>query len=172
MDAGGKFIAVDVETTGYSALRGGRVIEVGAVVVENGRCTDEFHSLVDAKAPIATGAYRVHGISLTMLTGQPQPAEVWSHFREFIGNNPLVAHNSPFDSSFVVHELGRLGHHLPNAWHCTVRLARKRLPHLHNHKLETVARHLFPDLPLDLRLHRAIDDARLAARIWVELTKG
>jgi len=169
MDVGRRCIAVDVETTGFSASRGGRVIEVAAVVIENGRCGDEFHTLVDASSPIAAGAYRVHGISQTMLSGQPQPDEVWTRFRQFVADSPLIAHNSSFDSSFIIHELGRLGYHLPNPWHCTVKLGRKRLPQLHNHKLETIARHLFPDLPPDLRLHRAIDDARLTARIWVAL---
>lgn len=171
MDTGGRCIAVDVETTGFSPNRGGRVIEVGAVVIENGVCKDEFHTLIDAGAPIASGAFRVHGISHVMLRGQPQPSEVWCRFQLFIGDSPLIAHNSSFDSSFVGHELGLLGYRLPNRWHCTVKLARKHLPHLPNHKLETVSRHLFPDLPSDLRLHRSIDDARLAARIWLALSR-
>ena len=48
-------------------------------------------------------------------------------------------------------------------------LARQRLPHLPNHRLETVARHLLGELPEECRLHRALDDARLAARVWLAL---
>lgn len=167
-----RVIAVDVETTGMSVARGGRVIEIGAVAIENGSLTSEFHSLIDAKAPILAGAYRVHGISGKMLEGSPEPAHAWARFRDFVADSPLLAHNSAFDGAFVQHELGRLEHLLPNHWYCTLKLARKRLPHLPNHKLETVARHLLPDLPPDLRLHRALDDARLTARIWVALAKG
>jgi DNA polymerase-3 subunit epsilon len=35
--------------------------------------------------------------------------------------------------------------------------------------LETVYQHLFGGLPEDLQRHRAFDDARMAARVWVEL---
>jgi DNA polymerase-3 subunit epsilon len=164
-----RFIAVDVETSGYSSHRGGRVIEVGAVAVENGIVVAEFETLIDSGAQIHYGAFQVHGISEEMLYGQPLPEEVWRGFREFIGTSPLIAHNAPFDSAFIRHELARLTISLPNQWHCTVRLARHKLPQLHNHKLDTVYRHLFGALPPAVKRHRALDDARLAARIWLEL---
>ena len=136
-----RIVVVDVETTGLSAQRGGRVIEWGPwpwriVIVA------EFATLIDTGAAISYGAYRVHGISEEMLSGQPEPAEVWPRFWEFVGNAHLVAHNAPFDSTFVRHECGRVGMELVNPWHCTVRLARKRLPHLPNHKLDTVYCHV------------------------------
>ncbi|MCM0080139.1 3'-5' exonuclease [Geomonas sp. Red32] len=170
MEKGGRFVVVDVETTGFSARQGARVIEVGAVAVENGQLTEEFTTLIDARAPIAAGALRTHGISQAMLRGKPGPSDVWPGFRDFVGNASLVAHNSPFDSSFILNELSRLGHRLPNRWYCTVELSRRKLPHLPNHKLETVARHLLPGLPADLTFHRALDDARLTARVWLALT--
>ena len=162
-------IAVDVETSGLSALRGGRVIEVGAVVVERNEIFDELGILIDTGAPIQNGAYRVHGISEKMLFGQPSPEDAWARFREFVGNAPLVAHNASFDRSFISYELALLGILLPNRWHCTMRLARQKLPQLVNHKLEAVYRHLFGSLPSQIQRHRALDDARLAARIWLEL---
>lgn len=163
-------VIVDVETTGLSVQRGGRVIEVGAVAVENGIVVAELDTLIDSGSVISYGAYRVHGISEAMLCGKPQPDAVWSRFREFIGNSPLVAHNAPFDSAFIRHELALLGHALPNPWHCTVRLARRHLPQLPNHKLDTVYRYMFGELPATLQRHRALDDARMAARIWLELS--
>ena len=169
MNQDSRCVVVDVETTGLSPGRGGRVIEIGAVAVENGEIAAEFSTLINANSPIAPGAYRVHGISRAMLRGKPAPDDVWPSFLRFIADSPLIAHNSPFDSSFIRHELALLGQHLPNPWHCTVRLARRRLPFLSNHRLETVARHLIPDLPADLRLHRALDDARLTAKVWLAL---
>jgi DNA polymerase-3 subunit epsilon len=167
-----RLIVVDVETTGLGVQRGGRVIEIGAVAIEAGRIVAEFGSLIDAGAEISYFAFRVHGISEEMLTGQPLPGEVWCSFREFVGEAELIAHNSPFDSAFVRHELALLGQGITNHWHCTVRLARKRLPHLHNHKLDTVYRHLFGEIPDSMQRHRALDDARLTARIWLELMKN
>ena len=162
-------VVVDVETTGLSVQQGGRVIEIGAVVIEAGQIVAELGTLIDAGAEISPGAYRVHGISESMLYGQPEPEEVWSSFLEFVGNAELIAHNSPFDSAFVRHELALLGLGLTNPWHCTVRLARKRLPQLYNHKLDTVYRYLCGEIPGSMQRHRALDDARLTARIWLEL---
>lgn len=115
---------------------GGRVIEIGAVAIEDGRIVDELSTLIRTNAPISYGAFRVHGISPEMLRGKPTPMEVWPTFLEFIGNAPLIAHNAPFDMSFVRHELALLG-----------------------------------DIPADCRLHRALDDARLAARVWMAMGK-
>lgn len=164
-----RVVIVDVETTGLATANGGRVIEFGAVAVEDGVIVAELGTLIGVNAPIHYGAQRVHGISSAMLRGKPIPSEVWPQFAAFVGSAPLVAHNSSFDSAFIRHEFALLNLHLPNPWHCTVRLARKRLPHLPNHKLETVARHLLGDIPTDCRLHRALDDARITARVWLAL---
>ncbi len=165
-------VVVDVETSGMSAGKGGRVIEVGAVVLEGGMIVAEFDSLINSGAPIHYGAYRVHGISEEMLRGQPTPEDAWERFRKFIGNAQLVAHNAPFDSSFIRHEFSLLNISLPNAWDCTLRLSRHKLPQAPNHRLETVYRYLFGIIPASVKRHRALDDARLAARIWVKLMEN
>lgn len=167
-----RIVIVDVETTGHSVQRGGRVIEIGAVAVDNGAVCEEYDTLIDTGALISYGAYLVHGISEEMLAGKPSPEDVWGRFHEFVGDSPLVAHNSPFDSTFIRNELSRLHITLSNPWHCTVRLARKKLPKLPNHKLDTVYRHLFGALPSGAQRHRALDDARMAAAIWVKLGGG
>lgn len=164
-----RIVVVDTETTGLSVRNKGRVIEIGAVAIENGQIVAELATLINTNTAISYGAYRVHGISEQMLAGKPTPHEVWPWFLEFVGTSPLVAHNASFDSAFVQHELRLLGLSLAKPWHCTVRLARRKLPRLVNHKLETVYKHLFGGLPEDVRQHRALDDARMAARIWMEL---
>ena len=162
-------VVVDVETTGISIHRGGRVIEVGAVALENGIVVDEFESLVSTGAVISYGAYRIHGISEEMLQGKPAPTNVWGDFTKFVGDAALVAHNAPFDRTFILHELELIYINLTNQWHCTVRMARQKLKQLPNHKLDTVYRYLFGDVPSTIHRHRALDDARMAARIWAEL---
>ena len=166
---GSRVVVVDVETTGLSALRGGRVIELGAVVLEDGEVVAELGSLIDTGAAISYGAYRVHGISEDMLLGQPEPSEVWQAFYKLVGSSHLIAHNAPFDSAFVRSELSRLGLGLANPWHCTVRLARSKLPQLQNHRLDTVYCHLFGAIPQGSARHRALDDARLAAQVFTAL---
>ncbi len=162
-------IVIDLETTGFLPQRGDRVIEIGAVVVERGELVDEFQTLIQVPRSIPRQAFRVHGITDQMLAGQPLPEEVFPALLDFIGGNVLVAHNARFDLPFLRHEFGRLGLGFPNRHVCTLELARRRLPRLPDHRLATVARHLLGDLPDDLRLHRALDDARLTARVWLAM---
>lgn len=164
-----RIIVLDTETTGLSVINGGRVIEIGAVALENGEVVAEFETLVNTGTPVTHSAYRVHRISRAMLADKPKPQEVWPIFRQFVGDLPLVSHNAWFDKAFILNELALTGIAMTNNWHCTVRLARSKLPHLPNHCLETVYRCLFGELPKGIKRHRAIDDARMAARIWVEL---
>ena len=164
-----RVIVVDTETTGLSVKNGGRVIEIGAVAVENGQIVAELATLINSGGAISYGAFRVHGISEQMLADKPTPEEIWPWFVEFVGNSPLVAHNASFDRAFVHHELRLIRMELHNSWHCTVSLARKKLPRLPNHRLETVYKHLFGELAEDIQRHRALDDAKMAARVWMEL---
>ncbi len=167
---GRRCVAVDVETTGLSASRGGRIIEVGAVAVEGRRMADEFHSLVNIRTRIPLPAQMIHGITNEMLVGTPKPEEVFPRFRAFIGDGVLVAHNARFDISFLRHEFSRLGMGLINQYHCTLELSRRRFPKLRDHKLETVYRHLFRG-QTGSQEHRALTDARMVARVWLEMMK-
>jgi DNA polymerase III subunit epsilon len=165
----GEVVAFDVETTGLSPHRGHRVIEIGAVRVVNGAFGEEFHSLIDCGGSISMSAQRIHGITPAMLHGQPQPAAVFAAFRVFIGQAPLAAHNAPFDMSFLQHEFGRLGWSLPNRSLCTLEASRRRFRTLTDYRLETIARRLLGPLPMGGRRHRALEDARLVARVWVAM---
>jgi len=164
-----RFIAVDVETTGLSTSRGDRIIEIGAVVLEGDRIGEEFHALISVKERIHWAAQQVHGITSDMLIGKPMAEEVMPEFRKFIASSRLVAHNARFDMGFISDEFLRLGMGLTNPYHCTLELSRSLYPKLRNHKLETVYRHLFGRIPGEAKRHRALDDARLVARIWMEM---
>lgn len=159
-------IFFDVETSGLSPACGARVIEIGAVAVQDGQLAAEFSTLIGVDCDIHWAAQRVHGISRTMLRGQPQPAEVWPAFLDFVEDAPLLAHNARFDASFLRHELGLLGLGLGNPIHCTLEASRRHFPRLASHRLETVARHVLGAVPDDCRLHRALGDARLLAQVW------
>lgn len=167
-----KYIVVDVETTGMSTARGDRVIEIGAVAIERGHMCEEFTTLIRIEQPIHWAAQQVHGISADMLRDQPLPAEVWPQFAQFISGAVLIAHNASFDTGFIRHELSRCGLSLPNRSICTVQRSRRYLPKLANHRLETVARHLLGEIPTGTRMHRALDDARLTAQVWLALMKN
>jgi DNA polymerase-3 subunit epsilon len=161
-----RFVVLDVETTGLSPQVGHRIIEIGAVCLENGIETCAFHSLINCGCKIPPAAQRVHGICEAMLCNQPPPTSVYPEFHRFIKGAVLIAHNARFDISFLRNEFDRQQLPLINDSRCTLELSRRCLPGLPNYRLQTVARHLLGILPLQGRLHRALVDARLAARVW------
>jgi DNA polymerase-3 subunit epsilon len=164
-----RHVVVDVETTGLSPRQGHRVIEIGAVAIEEGAVVGEFTSLIDAGVPVPYAVQAIHGITDEMLAGQPTPEQVLLLFDKFIRESVLVAHNAAFDVRFLRHEFARLGLGLPHPHVCTLELSRRRLPRLSDHTLETVYLYLFPDAGLHRQNHRALDDARMTAKIWLKM---
>lgn len=166
-----RFVVIDLETTGLLPAQGHRVIEIGAVAVQDGSAFEEFHSLVGVKKRITPSAQQIHGITNEMLEGEPKPENVFPQLKAFMADDILVAHNAQFDIGFLRHEFGRLGFALLNRYLCTLEMSRRRFPRLRDHKLQTVYRHLFSVVPSGLQQHRALDDARMVARVWMEMMK-
>ena len=167
-----RHVVIDLETTGLSPRQGHRVIEIGAVAIENGTMVEEFTTLIDAGIPVPLVVQAIHGITSEMLEGQPKPEEVLPLFRAFIADSVLVAHNAAFDVRFLRHEFARLKMGLPNRHVCTLEMSRLRFPHLSDKTLETVYLHLFPEAGLHRQNHRALDDARMTAKIWLKMEGG
>ncbi|MCJ7615740.1 MAG: 3'-5' exonuclease [Desulfobacterales bacterium] len=170
-DSTNRYVALDVETTGLSAKSGDRVIEIGAVAIKDRCIVAEFSSLIDVDKMIPWQVQQVHGITNEMLEGEPKPDEVLPEFYEFIAGSILVAHNASFDIGFLKHEFALLGMSLNNQSLCTLKMSRKQYPQLPNHKLETVSRYLLGESCKQMHMHRALDDAKLAAMIWLEMGK-
>ena len=167
-----RYIVFDVETTGLRLWRNDRIIEIGAVAVAGEDMAEEFHTLIDADKPITRAAQKIHGITREMLAGQPKAREALIAFQRFIGNSTLVAHNTDFDIGFLGFEYSRIGQGLRNRHICTLKLSRKLYPGLSDYRLETVAKHIL-GIEIDKnRRHRALDDARLTARIWIKMRKN
>ena len=166
-----RYVVFDVETTGLRLWRNDRVIEIGAVAVIDGDMVEEFHTLIDADKPITKAAQKIHGITREMVAGQPKAKDALTAFQRFIGNSTLVAHNADFDIGFLGYEYSRIGQGLRNRHICTLKLNRKLYPGLPDYRLETLAKHIL-GIEIDKgRHHRALDDARLTARIWLEMRK-
>ena len=166
-----RHVALDIDTTGLSPLRGHRVIEIGAVAIEGEYPAEKFCSLIkiDRKIPLQT--QRIHGITNEMLEGQPEADEVLPQFYDFLGDGIIVAHNARFDMEFLRHEFSRLSLKLKNKSVCTLKMSRKLYPGLSNHRLDTVYEYLFGKIETGIQRHRALDDAKMAARIWLEMVK-
>ncbi len=160
-----EFVVFDLETTGAKTPPC-RITEIGAYRVKGGKIVAEFQTLVNPETFIPTFITQLTGISNQMVRNAPKFREIAHEFLDFIGDAVLVAHNAPFDLRFLNHEIGRIyrAYSVANAHLCTVQLARKLLPHIENHKLNTVAAYYSVSL---VNHHRAGDDAHATAHIFV-----
>jgi DNA polymerase III epsilon subunit family exonuclease len=165
-----QWIAFDVETTGLMAETD-RIVEIGAVRFDaSGREIGRFECLVHPERPMSPAAQAIHGISDADLAGAAPARVVLPEFLAFLGDpaqGALLAHNAAFDAGFLGHELARAG--LPRPGHSvidTLALALRRIPHLNNHRLDTLAR-LF-NLGVEGQ-HRALADCLRVKGLWLAL---
>src|SRR6201988_1694093 len=161
------FVVVDVEATGAKTPPN-RLIELGAYRIRGGRIVDKFLSLVNPEIPIPRFVASLTGISNDMVRNAPVFASVAPQWLDFLSDSVLVGHNEPFNSSFLNHEISRVypGHRMVNPHLCTVKLSRRALPELMNHRLDTIANHF--SIPIASR-HRSGCDALATAEIFILL---
>ncbi|PSQ96938.1 MAG: DEDD exnuclease domain-containing protein [Bacteroidetes bacterium SW_9_63_38] len=160
------FVVTDTETTGTKAEEN-RVIEVGAVKVEDGEIVDRFQQLVNPQRSIPGRITQLTGITTGMVFDAPTIDEVLPGYLDVLGDGILTAHNLSFDKGFLDAELARMGKDpLPNETLCTVRLARRLLPGLDSKGLSRLVQ--FYDISVDGR-HRALGDAEATGHVLARL---
>src|SRR6187402_689083 len=99
-------IVLDTETTGLSPATGDRVVEIGCVELINHIPTGRhFHKYINPERAMTEDAFRVHGLSDEFLRDKPRFAEIADEMLAFFGDATLIAHNAPFDMSFLSFEL-------------------------------------------------------------------
>ncbi len=162
-----EFVVFDLETTGAKSPPC-RVTEIGAYRVVNGAIVEEFQTLVNPETAIPPFITQLTGISDQMVKTAPKFREIADKFLDFIGDSVLVAHNAHFDMRFLNHEIGRVyeNYRVANPSLCTVKLSRRLNPNVENHRLNTLANYYSVAL---VNHHRASDDARATAHIFVNL---
>ena len=166
-------VLFDTETTGLEPHLGHRVIEIAALELLNDLPTGQhFHTLIDPERDVPDDATRIHGFSRAHLTGKPRFAEIVDELLGFFGDDPLVAHNAPFDFGFLNAELALLGLPtlVPARMVDTLALAKARFPGMPN-SLDALCRRFAIDLSARTT-HNALLDCRLLADVYVELTGG
>lgn len=161
----GTFICFDIETTGLSAKRD-KITEIGAVKVVNGEIADTFSTFANPEMPIPQKITQLTGITDAMVKDAPSQSEAVSAFLEFAGDNVLVAHNAPFDTSFIRKACEDMGKEYNYTSIDTVAISRAILSDIKNCKLDTVAKYLRLG---EFNHHRATDDAEILAKIFISL---
>lgn len=159
----GTFICFDLETTGLSASRD-KITEIGAVKVVNGEVVDTFSTFANPEIPIPGRITELTGITDAMVKDAPSQSEAVQAFLDFAGDSVLVAHNAPFDTSFIRQACSNMGVEYNFTSIDTVAIARAILPDIKNVKLDTVAKYLRLG---NFNHHRATDDAEMLAQIFI-----
>lgn len=164
----GRYIIFDLETTGLSAATE-RIIEIGAVKVENGEILESFDLFVDPEKAITPEITRLTSITNEMVAGAPKEADALEQFFRFCdGCDILVAHNADFDMGFLRAAIRRCGREEDPVQIDTLVMARAMYPELKKHKLDTIAERLGVT---QKHHHRADDDARVLAEIFLKMVQ-
>lgn len=161
------FVAFDTETTGLWAISN-RLVEIAAVKFRvDSETNEEFQTLIDPGRPIPPEATAVHGVTDQMVADAPTAETAILAFLSFCGaDSILIAHNAPFDISFVGNEMDRAKLAFPrNLIIDTVDIFRRYARGLASYSLLSLARHY--NLA-ENQEHRGLSDAQLVRRLFCE----
>ena len=167
LDFPNDYTVVDIETTGLFASC--EIIEVSALKFRNETLVESFSSLIKPARPISGFITHLTGITNDMVQNATSASEVLQQFYNFLGKDIIIGHNVHFDVNFLYDKL--LEHNgliLDNSFVDTLRLARKALPNLPNHKQITVAEHY--GIVTD-GAHRALRDCEICNACYLNLKR-
>ena len=171
-----KYIVLDTETTGLEVKQGHRVIEIGAILLnDRKKSEDHFHSYLNPSRLIDEEASKVHGITNQDLEDKPSFDEIAEEFINFIEGATLVIHNAPFDLGFLNNELQLASTSYPKIEEiCEVEdsliIARDKFPGQRN-SLDALATR-YDVSGYDRTFHGALLDANILADVYMQLTGG
>ena len=163
------FVVVDIETTGLSPTpKSGdscRIIEIGAVKIENGKITKTYSTFCSCPTHIPYYITEITGITDKDLVGAPCVKDSLIKLNDFCNNSFLIGHNLKFDLSFLNHYGKEIGIEFNQKYYDTLTLARKYIiDKVPNCKLGTIADYF----GVKFRHHRALDDAIATAEIFLK----
>ena len=169
-----RLIVLDTETTGIDPKEGHRIIEVGAVHIDNREITNtEFHKYIQPNRTVGDSV-KVHGITDKFLINKPQFSQISDDLISFIEGSTLIIHNAPFDLGFLNHELKLNGVKTKIEDICqvidTLELSKEQRPGT-MHNLDALCRRFGIDTSARTR-HGALLDAQILAQVYLAMTGG
>ncbi|KRK49319.1 DNA-directed DNA polymerase III epsilon subunit [Secundilactobacillus kimchicus JCM 15530] len=169
MDANSVYAVVDIETTGTNVAEGNRTIQIGCVLVQNGRIINQFSSDVNPQMAIPPAIKNLTGISDAQVKKAPLFDDIAGTLYSLLTDTVFVAHNVNFDFPFLNAEFERVGYPaLKIEAIDTVTLSQILLPSLSSFRLHDITQtlninHVHP--------HSADDDALVTAELLIVLFK-
>ncbi len=165
------YAVFDLETTGLYAHEGDEIIEIGALVVENGTIQEKtYQTFVNPQKPIPAAASQVSGIKDSDVAKAPTIDKVIDSFLEFMGSRIWVAQNAKFDMSFVSKKLIDLQRPpRQNVVLDTMGMSKILFPYETSHNLDVIMARL--GIAKTGERHRSLDDSRYTALALIEFIK-
>ncbi|GAA4708797.1 ATP-dependent DNA helicase DinG [Brevibacillus fulvus] len=162
-----RFIVVDFETTGGLPRQGDKIIQIGAVTVDNGQIGESFSTLVNPEQSIPPFITQLTGIHDDMVENAPTMEEVLPDLLRLLEGRTFVAHNALFDLQFLQEALLSQGYYTFDGYVLdTVEMARILLPMQSSYRLGE----LTGDLEIEHdRPHQADSDAMATAQLLLHL---
>lgn len=163
-----KFIAIDLETTGLDP-EFDEIIEICAVKIENNEIKDTFVTLIKPSEKIDPFIEELTGITNDMLVSAPKIETVLDDLKDFLNDSILLGYNVNFDINFLYDNfLYYKKIHFNNDFIDILRIARKLLKQLDNHRLKDLKKHFNIKA---INEHRALDDVNVTIEIFNLLKK-
>ena len=161
------FVCYDFETTGLHYVDGDKIIEIGAVKIENGKITERFMSFVDPEKHIPEDASKISGIYDSDVKGAPTADKVLQDFYKWTRGTIIIGYNNiNFDNIFLVGQGKSARWNFDNETDDVYRWAQKYIRGVKNYRLKTIADKL--SVPLD-NAHRAVYDALATAEVFIKI---
>ncbi|WCK57614.1 exonuclease domain-containing protein (plasmid) [Aneurinibacillus sp. Ricciae_BoGa-3] len=160
---GSDFVVLDIETTALSPDKGGMIIEIGAVKIQDGKIIDTYSQLINPERKIYPKTTEITGITNEMVAGKPVYGQVLPEFYRFLRNAIVVAHNATFDwDRYFMFFFPKVGIYPTNKVVDTLPLSKLYFPDKSGHKLNEMCEELGVQLT---NHHRALDDAMATAEM-------
>ena len=165
------FVSIDLETTGLLYKEDG-IIELAAVKFRDGKEAASYHTYINPGREIPERITELTGITQDQIKDAPSFQDICQEVLAFIGDDVLMAHHISFDYAFLKRAVVNCAsadwikkNGFERMGIDTLKIARAFLPTLESRSLGALCKHY--KIPLDA--HKALEDARATARLYLKL---
>ena len=161
---GNRYVVVDLEATSTGSKA--KIIQVGIVVIEDGKIIDHYTTDVNPHEPLDAHIKELTGLTDQRLAQAPDFSQVARKIFDMVEDGIFVAHNVQFDANLLAENLFFEGYELRNPRVDTVELAQVFFPELEKYSLPILCQEL--GIPLK-HAHTALSDAQATAELLLFL---
>lgn len=161
---GNRYVVVDLEATSTGSKA--KIIQVGIVVIEDGKIVDHYTTDVNPHEPLDAHIKELTGLTDQRLAQAPDFSQVARKIFDLVEDGIFVAHNVQFDANLLAENLFFEGYELRNPRVDTVELAQVFFPELEKYSLPILCRELGISLK---HAHTALSDAQATAELLLFL---